>query len=198
MGHRKLHRKDIIPIGQLHEAGMKGHSARLQNIVDAGADIDARDDKYNTTPFYAITQGRKDAVRFLLDLGASRKATKHNLHISVLAAGHPELQAMRRADDGTELHAAVKTGDLDRLRTLIDAGGRGKPGRGDAAPDGAWRGLHAASRAGYTALVLSGSRRNRDVVPLLIAAGAVVGFVEAAPLGDAERLMQLVDEGADI
>ncbi len=54
------------------------------------------------------------------------------------------------------------------------------------------------SRKGNTALLCAALANRQEIIPLLVEAGARVGPVEAAVLGDQATLMQLLEWGADV
>jgi len=64
--HMNWHRTTL-----LHHHSAKGELAKVKLLVDHGADIDAIDEEYRSTPLGLATRnGRQEVVQFLLDRGA--------------------------------------------------------------------------------------------------------------------------------
>ena len=86
----------------LFAAIKKGDIAEVERLLNAGADIEARD-KWNTTSLHeACFWGRSDIARLLLDRGADPGA---------------------RSDAGTtSLHTACEWGHTDIVRLLLERG----------------------------------------------------------------------------
>ena len=54
------------PAGPLHLAAYRGNLDRVRNLVEAGADLTARDEQYNTTPLdWARSGGHQDVIDYL-------------------------------------------------------------------------------------------------------------------------------------
>ena len=68
------HQHDWLRISPLHEAARKGDVDEARKLLDAGADLSARDDHLASTPLgWAAKFGQLDMVRFLLRRGAAKK-----------------------------------------------------------------------------------------------------------------------------
>jgi ankyrin repeat protein len=64
--HMNWHRVTL-----LHHMAAKGELAKVKLLVDHGADIDALDEEYRSTPLgVAVRSGQRDVVKFLLERGA--------------------------------------------------------------------------------------------------------------------------------
>ena len=64
--HMNWHRLTL-----LHHTAMKGELAKARLLVDRGADIDAVDEDYRSTPLgVAVREGQREVVDLLLERGA--------------------------------------------------------------------------------------------------------------------------------
>ena len=118
------------PATQLHGAVKFGTLEDVRALVDAGADLGARDagDKERTPLHVACHLARDDVVRLLVDRGADLDAR--------------EVRGWR------PLHEVAHAGGLATARYLLDAGADL-----DARADGGWHALHQASGNGHPDLV---------------------------------------------
>lgn len=70
----------------LHEAALTGNLAAVQQHIDAGSDLDARDDYGSTPLIVAATFGKTDVAMALIDAGADLEASNNDgstpLHIA--------------------------------------------------------------------------------------------------------------------
>jgi uncharacterized protein len=67
--HRNCHRTTL-----LHEMARRGATVRARLLLDHGAEIDAIDDEFRSTPLgFAARWGQRKMVRLLLDRGADRR-----------------------------------------------------------------------------------------------------------------------------
>jgi len=67
--HMNCHRTTL-----LHEMARKGSLAKARLLLDRGADVDAVDDEFESTPLgFAARWGQREMVRLLLDRGADRR-----------------------------------------------------------------------------------------------------------------------------
>jgi len=67
--HMNCHRTTL-----LHEMARRGAIAKARLLLDHGADIDAVDDEFQSTPLgFAARWGQREMVRLLLDRGADRR-----------------------------------------------------------------------------------------------------------------------------
>jgi ankyrin repeat protein len=64
---------------QLHNAVYGGDTAKVQQLLQQGANIEAKDDKYGDTPLIdAAEKGLVDVVKLLLDKGANIEAKNND------------------------------------------------------------------------------------------------------------------------
>ena len=66
-----VHARDELGLTHLHRAASHGDLARIESLLERGADIDARADEIEATPLlFAASNARVDAVALLLERGA--------------------------------------------------------------------------------------------------------------------------------
>ena len=176
--------------------------AIVRQLLAAGAEVDARDTWYGTTPLMAAAASQRNPaiVRQLLAAGAEVDARDHGGRTPLMAAGwNPaNVRALlaagaspeTRDDDGdTPLHGAA--GSPPSLRALLAAG---------ADP-------RARNDAGETVLITAAERGGAQAIPVLLAAGARLdardgagrtALIAAASRGRSEAAEALVAAGADL
>lgn len=174
---------------QLRDAAANGHVDQVRNLLNQGANREARD-KQGRTPLLLATHGNRieaarvliEAARVLIEAGADVNA-KDNIDDSpYLYAGARGFNQILRltlnhgADlkstnryGGTALIPAAERGHVENVRTLIAAGVD----------------VNHVNRLHWTALmeaiVLSdGGPRHVEIVKLLVAAGADVNITDKA------------------
>lgn len=159
----------------LHAAAWRGDAARIDALVAAGAEVDARD-AHGRTPLHVATFARqREAVRHLARAGADLGALEHDRYDAVtIAAVADDEETLRlllalgasaklvtSRYDGTALIAAAHLGHDGVVRQLIAAG----------APLDHVNNLHWTAL--IEAIVLGdGGKRHQAVVRDLLAAGA--------------------------
>ena len=162
----------------LHEAVENGNAEIVQILVDAGADIEAEGFMGRTPLGLAAEEGATEIMQILLGQGADN--------------GTPEGEDKQSPAIGSEaLFTAIKKGDVETVRLLVEAGAdvNAAEGFGGNTP------LHEAVEEG-----------NAEIVQILVDAGADIeaeGFMGQTPLGlaaeeGATEIMQiLLGQGAD-
>ena len=118
----------------LHLAVQQKHSDVVQVLIDAGADIEAKDDEGRSPLLLASCLGDLTIVTKLVNAGADVRATDAERHTSLYLAtcfGHTDtvrylvgLQEvdLHNHDNYTALHLAVQQKHADVVQVLIDAG----------------------------------------------------------------------------
>ena len=120
----------------LHCAVRKNHSDVVQVLINAGADIDTKDNRENSPLHDACNNGLSDIVKMLVEAGAGVRATDNDGHTCLILSayfGHtetvrylvglPEVELNHRADDNkTALQCAVDQNHKDIAQLLIAAG----------------------------------------------------------------------------
>jgi ankyrin repeat protein len=89
-------RRNWLGITLLHRCAAKGDTAMAAVCLDFGADIDALETEWSSTPLgWAAREGKKDMVQWLLQKGANRNLPTHEpwaLPVQWAARrGHPEI-----------------------------------------------------------------------------------------------------------
>jgi ankyrin repeat protein len=92
-----------LRITPLHEAAGKGDVKEAKKLLDAGADLTARDEHIRSTPLaWAAKFGRLDMVKFLLERGAPKSLHDDPAWATPLAwarkRGHTDIEALLRED----------------------------------------------------------------------------------------------------
>ena len=165
--------KDERGITPLMYAAAAGSLEAVKLLVEAGADVNARNDMNSTALMWAATE--IDKVRLLLQHGADVNATSTYGRsalmiaamsdrsadiVTLLIAKSADTRVVDKADD-TMLHAAAIGNDTETIRLFVDAG----------------LDVNAAEAAGFTPLMLSTQHHNLAAVKLLLAKGARVNTV---------------------
>src|SRR5262245_13053793 len=88
---------------ELHSATWAGRLEETEALIEAGADVNARDGHGETAIFGAAAWGRSDVVRLLISKGAEVNLTEP------LRAYSP-------------LHWAASHGNVETIRVLVEAG----------------------------------------------------------------------------
>ena len=160
----------------LHDAAANGHTAKVKELVAAGASLEARDDKRLTPLHWAARNGHAAAATALAEAGASLEArgdeTQTPLHWAA-AMGHSDaVRALVAAGAplelpgdgvGTPLHWAAVKGHAEAVEILAAAGASlAAQGDSDQTP------LHWAVAMGHT-----------EAVKALVAAGAPLDALDA-------------------
>jgi len=122
------HARDGSGEQPLHTAAYHGNAAVVRLLLDAGADVDARDARFDGTPlaFATVGSGERagtpgdwiETVRLLIDAGASRQdvwisekpPSEEVIDLLQRYGINPDEPAEQQPDDQTELPGAVGTG----------------------------------------------------------------------------------------
>lgn len=173
----------------LYEAVKAGSSEKLEQLVNAGADVDTRNAANDTPLIAAGRSGHEEIIKLLLSNGADPAAVNHELMSPLSEAaknGHgPAVKLLLQAgvdpdgkngDGLTPLGLAAREGHLDVVRLLLDEGADVK----------------ARSSNGLTVLMLAASQGHTDLVKLLAERDA---DLNAADLEGKTALMHAAHNG---
>jgi ankyrin repeat protein len=170
----------------LHAASRSGHTTSVQTLLDAGLDVDAKDDESGWTALMVAAASDLDTVRLLLARGAdARMSDSHHrtaLHVAA-RSGHDDQLAVLRAllESGAEVDARARwfwgfEGALiDTWTPLLVALVESRP---EAAIFLLERGADPDARSSWvdgcdrTALMWVVDKAEGAVVPVLLAKGA--------------------------
>jgi len=154
---------------QLIEAGEKGETSKIEALLAAGAEVDARDVMGVTALMHASAEGHTQSVEALLDAGADVDAHANDglTALMVVARGNTEIvralldagaDVNAKAEQGvTPLMVAVAMGNPEIVRALLEAGAD----------------VEAKADSGVTALILTERSGYTEITELLKSAGAI-------------------------
>ena len=97
-----------LPPSMLADAAQSGSLVKVKPMVDAGADVNARDSQGHSPLFYAVYKGSPDLVAYLLDHGARPNVAERSLGYSGMGE--------------TPLAMAVQKGDVASVKLLLAKG----------------------------------------------------------------------------
>ena len=120
----------------LHFAAYHGHAGAITALLEAGADLEAREDEYGYTPLHsAAFNDQADAIAALIEAGADPEARDKNdytpLHWAAFMGRADAIAALieagadpeaRDKDGETPLHDAAEQGHADAIDALLEAG----------------------------------------------------------------------------
>lgn len=167
-------------------------------LLDAGADIEARDSIEKTPLMYAAQSGDAAMVLLLLERGANVRASGTQGHFTPLSCVRSKDSLNDQRDKsrartlimealGTEhaIYDAAERGDIERVTALLDAGAPADPllvfdERMLSGP------YFTAEDIGETPLMAAAGKGHTDVVKLLLARGSVSDKSRKKALSPAE------------
>lgn len=156
----------------LHNASKFGYLDIVQELLKAGAHVNASDNKGDTPLHFASEQGHTEAIQILLDCGADINAANHKGETPLnLAIEHNNLEIIQMlldygADVNTNdfLWEASERGDLKVVKMLLKAGAH----------------VNGSSNETVTPLWVASSLGRLDAVEALLQADADVNIPDDA------------------
>ena len=154
----------------IHTHVRDGDLAGVQAYLDAGVDINARDENGSTPLHWAALEGHKDIVELLINRGAQVNAkdntanTPLDLAIRYEKLAIAELLRAQGANTGT-IHVVARNGYLAGVQAYLDAGVD----------------INARDENGSTPLHWAALEGHKDIVELLINQGAQVCLLYTSP-----------------
>ncbi|MCL2190500.1 MAG: ankyrin repeat domain-containing protein [Treponema sp.] len=154
----------------LHYAAGKGRPDVAKALLDAGADVDIRDNM-GFTPFHlAVGNARMELIKILLDAGAdvNAESTGGATALRLLAEGEEFLEVARvliaagvnadlqDSDGVTPLHVAIILGQLEIAKVILPAVKK----------------IDAKDKDGTTALHFAAERGRLGIIQAILSAGA--------------------------
>ena len=183
-------------------AAEKGHVGAVSALLEAGADVDAKDKNFKTALMYAEKNGKKGVVAALLEAGADVNAEDKNVKTALmLAAEKGQMDVVKFLE---EADIYIK-GGLDRI-ALVFAAQQGNVGAVSALLE-AGADIDAKDKNGMTALMYAAQQGNVGAVSALLEAGADVdarnkagmtALMYAAQRGNVGAVSALLEAGADM
>lgn len=188
-------------------AAYNGNEQLVQILLDSGANVNAKNHSGSTCLIWAIWQGHKNIVRLLLNVGADVNAKTNNGNTALMWAaikGYKKIVKML-LNEGADPSAQSKNG----YTALIYASIRGKTKVVKWLLNAQINSstINIKDNEGCTALIRVALTRYKDVVDLLIKAGANLNLqdnigntalMEAVRWKQIEIVKLLLDANADI
>jgi ankyrin repeat protein len=136
-------------------AAGKGDTVAVKELLDQGANVNAKEKDGRTAIMDAAYNGHADTVKLLLDRGADLSLKKTDgADAMALSGNHKDIVELFKTVD--VVVAAAGTGDNEKLKDLLAKG----------AP------LNARDRSGHTALTEAAWNGHTDTIKLLLEKGA--------------------------
>jgi ankyrin repeat protein len=134
-----VHARDSFGEQPLHNAAYHGNGAVVRLLLDAGADVDARDDRFDATPLAHATVGSRElegkpgswleTVTLLIEAGASRQGvwisgkppSEQIMDLPRRYGITPDEPAAQQPGDDTEEPALIGTGVMADIARHLEA-----------------------------------------------------------------------------
>jgi len=145
-------------------ASRTGNTEQARLLIDAGANVNIKDDYDETTALMnAVSRGYTEIVRSLIQRGANVYSRNKNGDTAyTLARKYQRRQILKLLTEYTALIKASRDGDISKVRSLIESG----------------HNLNTRDERGQTALIKASIYGHTDIARMLIEAGADVNIID--------------------
>ena len=111
-------------VSELHRAAKAGEIAAISALLEAGGDVEAKDEQGNTALHLAAQAGHTDVILLLTDFGANFEAKNHAGQLPITtAAEHPDIiDIIKQANENPDIFFIVGAGREEALRQWRDEG----------------------------------------------------------------------------
>jgi ankyrin repeat protein len=185
------------PDDALLEAAARSDLIEVKNLLEIGADVNAKDKSGITALMFASADGNKDLAALLLAKGADVDAKNNNGETALDLTGYEDIKALLRqyghSTAPADLIYAARIGDLPTVKNYlaqgVDVNTRGSEGLTaliDAAQEGKQdvvvlllsrsADINAKTDYGLTALIGASRYGHLEIVELLLSKGAKVNI----------------------
>ena len=188
---------------QLIQAARNGDTTAVQQLLDKGANIEAKNSKGSTALYIAAANGKTDAVKLLLSNRANIEAQDYTGNTVLIAAAYWGEDAVVKLllDKGANVEAKTHVGATALIQASIN-------GQSEVVKLLLEKGANIEDKTKYgdTALILAAYNGKPEVVKLLLDRGANVdvegkygatALIQASFNGRPEVVRLLLDKGAN-
>ena len=153
----------------LIQASVEGHMAVVSVLLEAGADMEIRDEHCSTALIYAAHYGHTPIVELLLEAGADKEAKNDRGYTALISSseeGHTDVVELileagadteaENEDRNTALMFASEKGHTDIVKILLEAGAN----------------KNTKDKSDISALMVASDSSHTEIVTLLLQAGA--------------------------
>ena len=154
---------------ELVDAVTSGNAGKVKELIDKGADVDAKDIYGRTVLMVAVINNRTDVARLLIDKGANVNAKDNDRNTALMHAawgGRTDVARLlidkganvnaKNKGGATALMNAARNGNTEIVKLLVGKGAN----------------VNAKNKNGDTALMLAALNGHTDIVKILRDAGA--------------------------
>ena len=184
-------------VSTIHTAALAGDIQKVRSFIEAGVDVNAKDESGMTPLLRAISGEHADVARFLIEAGADVNASdkqgdtplvyalwnEDSETVKLLVEKEADINVKDRLLGYSPLHWALFTGRKALTELVLDAGAD----------------VNIESKAGETPLDVAAYGFSAAIGEMLVARGAEVSSLHAATfVGDLSKAKAFVDGGVDV